>query len=191
MDVLNNDVQQHMEAIVAEWIELENLESNDLFVIGCSTSEVHGAHIGTSGSDEIAEVIFTELQVLKDRTNIRLAFQCCEHLNRAVIIEREVAEQFGLEIVSVIPVKTAGGSMATYAYHNIEDPVVVEGVQAKAGMDIGETMIGMQLKHVAIPLRFKQATIGNARVTGAITRPKLIGGARAQYEDVYINKTCK
>lgn len=172
-----------MNAIVSEWIENEYLHKGDLFVIGCSTSEVAGEQIGTSGSEDISEHIFKALQKLKEATGIHLIFQCCEHLNRALVIERETMQKIGhLEEVSVIPIPTAGGSMASYAFKHLKHPVVVETIQAHAGIDIGETMIGMHLKRVAVPLRFTQKEIGNARLTGAITRPKLIGGVRASYK---------
>ena len=147
-------------------------------VIGCSTSEVAGKHIGTDGSEEIAKVIYETLA----KKNVRLAFQCCEHLNRALVIERELAEEKNLEIVSAIPIRKAGGAMATYAYNEMKDPVLVEAIQADCGIDIGDTFIGMHLKRVAVPVRCETKQIGQAHVTLAITRPKLIGGVRATYE---------
>src|SRR5699024_458789 len=149
-----------------------------------STSEVVGEAIGTSGSEETAERIYVELRKLQKETGVHLLFQCCEHLNRALVMERETfnSNEVALEEVTAIPHPTAGGSMASYAYKQMKDPVLVEEVRADAGIDIGDTMIGMQLKHVVIPLRFKQQMIGNARITGARTRPKLIGGKRAKYD---------
>ncbi len=173
---------QDIREILAEWRESKILQPGDVFLVGCSTSEVAGERIGTSGSEEIAEMIFRELQFFKEQTGIHLAFQCCEHLNRAIVIEKEVMQKHNLSQVSVVPVRTAGGSMAAYAYKHLPDAVVVEHIQADAGMDVGETMIGMHLKHVAVPLRFKQRYIGRARVNQAMTRPKLIGGPRAKYE---------
>lgn len=184
-------IKVDLEKIVNEWVESDYLKPGNVFVIGCSTSEVSGKHIGTSGSEEVAEVIFNAMKDLKERTGVQLAFQCCEHLNRAICLERTTSNQLQLEEVSVIPVKTAGGSMATYAYNHFVDPVMVEGIQGDAGIDIGETMIGMQLRHVAVPLRFNQKNIGAARVNGARVRPKLIGGARANYENTRLNNSCK
>lgn len=184
-------IKQDLENIVSEWIDSGYLHENDVFVIGCSTSEVAGEHIGTHGSAEIAEAIFSAMSDLKEKTGVQLAFQCCEHLNRALCVEIETKEENHLEEVSVVPVKKAGGSMATYAYNHMENPVMVEHIQADAGIDIGETMIGMQLRHVAVPLRFKQRYIGEARTNGARVRPKLIGGARANYEDTRLNNSCK
>ncbi|MEI3604230.1 TIGR01440 family protein [Pseudogracilibacillus sp. SE30717A] len=176
-----NEVKKDLERITLEWLENDYLKPDNLFVVGCSTSEVAGKHIGTSGSEEIAEVIFYSLNRLAKEKGIHLAFQCCEHLNRALVIEKRVQENLNLEPVSVIPVPTAGGSMASFAYNHLGDAVVVEEIAAHAGMDIGDTMIGMHLKKVAVPLRFNQKTIGNAHVTAARTRPKLIGGSRAKY----------
>lgn len=179
---LKQTIQEHMDNVVQEWINLDVLKKADLFVVGCSTSEVAGEEIGTSGSEDVAKSIFNGLKKLQEKTDIHLVFQCCEHLNRALVIERETMETFQLEEVTVIPLPEAGGSMASYAYKQMNDPVVVETIKAHAGIDIGDTMIGMQLKPVAVPLRFKQNYIGNARLTGARTRPKLIGGARACYK---------
>lgn len=183
MEQLLKDVSRSMDAIVEEWIEKDYLQAGDLFVVGCSTSEVANKHIGTSGSEQVATRIFASLKKLEERTGIQLAFQCCEHLNRALVVEDKTAEEHGFTEVSVIPHRDAGGAMATHAYTQLNRPVVVEEVQARAGIDIGETMIGMHLKKVAVPLRMKQTHIGSARITGAFTRPKLIGGVRAVYGD--------
>lgn len=190
MTKLQQQVKDNMDFLVNEWITRDELNSGDFFVIGCSTSEVAGEHIGTSGSEELASLIFTSLVNLKEATNVNLVFQCCEHLNRALVMERDVFDGRFHEEVSVIPAPRAGGSMATYAYKNMNNPVVVENIQANAGIDIGETMIGMHVKHVAIPLRFSQKVIGKARVTGAKTRPKLIGGERAIYSHSKGNLHC-
>jgi len=180
---LIEQVKQDMDALGSEWIESDYLNKGDLFVVGCSTSEIAGKSIGTSGSEELAEQIFHSLKKLSDETGVRLVFQCCEHLNRALVMERDTMTTHQLEEVTVIPSRTAGGSMASYAYKHFKNAVVVENVNAHAGIDIGETMIGMQLKQVAVPLRFKQKSIGNAHLNGARTRPKLIGGERAVYKN--------
>lgn len=181
VDKMLNEVKKNIDHIVTEWLQTEYIKEGDLFVIGCSTSEVAGKQIGTSGSEEIAEVIFHSLKHLENEKKTHLAFQCCEHLNRTLVVEKNVQEKLQLEPVSVIPVPTAGGSMASYAYNHLNNAVVVEEIAANAGIDIGDTMIGMHLKKVAVPIRLKQKTIGNAHVTAARTRPKLIGGARAHY----------
>ena len=154
----------------------------EIFVVGCSTSEIAGKRIGTAGAFEIGEALYGPLKEFATKHKIYLAFQGCEHINRALTIEREAAEKFNLEPVSVIPVASAGGSMSAYAYKQMENPVVVEEIRAHAGIDIGQTLIGMHLKHVAVPLRTSIDKIGDAVVTIATTRPKLIGGERAVYK---------
>lgn len=185
MEKIIGQIKADLNALVAQCIDKQFLKRDDLFVIGCSTSEVAGKQIGTAGSEEIAALIFAALQKLQGETKIHLAFQCCEHLNRALVLERSVQKSLQLEEVSVIPIPQAGGSMAAYAYNHFSNPVVVESVQAAAGIDIGDTLIGMHLRQVAVPIRFQQKTIGQARVTAARTRPKLIGGERAQYKTLY------
>ncbi|MFB5662747.1 TIGR01440 family protein [Alteribacillus sp. HJP-4] len=157
------------------------LDQRHLLVVGASTSEVVGKKIGTTGSADAAAALFEELQVFSKETGVSLAFQGCEHINRALVIDRKTAEKKGLAEVSVIPHGKAGGAMVTHAYHHLEDPVIVEHVQADAGIDIGDTFIGMHLKHVAVPVRCEVTSIGEAHVTMARTRPKLIGGERATY----------
>jgi len=183
LENLIKQVKQNMDSLVTEWIESDYLNEGDLFVVGCSTSEIAGKSIGTSGSEELAAQVFESLKRLSFQTGVDLAFQCCEHLNRAIVVEKSTMKTNHLEEVTVIPSRTAGGSMASYAYKNFETAVVVEDIHADAGIDIGETMIGMQLKKVAVPLRFNQKSIGNAHLNGARTRPKLIGGERAVYKN--------
>lgn len=183
-------IKEETVKVLTEFQQQAKLGSNHILVIGCSTSEVAGAKIGTSGTAEAAEEIFTALQQFRSETGVSLAFQCCEHLNRAIVVERELAEKKGLEIVSVVPVRKAGGAMATYAFNHLEDPVVVEFIKADAGIDIGDTFIGMHLKHVAVPVRVSINQIGNAHVTMARTRPKLIGGERAVYVKSSENQSC-
>ena len=176
-----DSIKNELAALIEEWQASGYLKKSDVFVIGCSTSEVAGERIGTSGSEEIASHIYRAMDQLKEATGIRLAYQCCEHLNRALLVERETMVEHGYEQVAAVPAPKAGGSMASYAYKHFREPVLVEQIKADAGIDIGETMIGMHLKRVAIPLRFEQKLVGNARINGARTRPRLIGGERAVY----------
>ena len=164
-----------------EILDAARLEEGGLFVVGCSTSEVAGAGIGTFSSPELAEVVFGSIYQATQEAGVYLAAQCCEHLNRALILEKEAAVRYGYEIVSVIPQPKAGGAFATVAYKTFEEPVAVEQIRAGAGMDIGDTLIGMHLKAVAVPVRIRTKEIGDARVVCARTRPKLIGGERAVY----------
>ncbi|QHE63437.1 TIGR01440 family protein [Rossellomorea vietnamensis] len=175
-------LKDELQTILRDFSSQVPLKKGQVFVVGCSTSEVMGERIGTSGTIEVAEMIYDELKGWADSTGVSLAFQCCEHLNRALVLEREVAEKRGLDEVTVVPVRKAGGAMATKAYHSFDDPVMAEHIKADAGIDIGDTFIGMHLKHVAVPIRVSQKSLGEAHVTLAKTRPKLIGGTRAAYE---------
>ncbi len=168
-------------AVMEEMGEKANLKKGDNFVVGCSTSEVIGAKIGTNSSPEIAEVLFEALYDYAKEKGIYLAIQCCEHLNRAIIVEKEAVPM--AEYVNVVPQPKAGGSLATAAYKRFEKPVAVEEIKADAGIDIGFTLIGMHLKKVAVPVRLTQNTIGEAGVVAARTRPKFIGGVRAVYDE--------
>lgn len=166
-----------------ELIEEAKPEENDIFVVGCSTSEVGGAGIGTFSSPDLAEVVFGGIYQATQEAGLFLAAQCCEHLNRALILEKEAALMYGYEIVSVVPQPKAGGSFATAAYKAFEHPVAVEHIKASLGMDIGDTLIGMHLKDVAVPVRIRTKQIGDGHVVCARTRPKYIGGSRAIYEE--------
>ncbi|UXR70628.1 TIGR01440 family protein [Staphylococcus sp. IVB6246] len=167
---------------------LQELKSKSFFVegelcvIGCSTSEVQGDRIGTAGSLDIAQELYDALVDVQKETGVSFAFQGCEHINRALTIEREAYDPYTMELVSVVPDTHAGGSLATYAYLHMKDPVVVEFIRADKGIDIGQTLIGMHLKHVAAPVRCMVKQIGDAIVTVATSRPKKIGGERAKYQ---------
>lgn len=166
-----------------EILEAAKLKPNELFVVGCSTSEVGGAGIGTYSSPELAEVIFGGIYQATQEAGVFLVAQCCEHLNRALILEEAAALKYGYEVVNVVPQPKAGGSFATAAYKAFEQPVAVEHVRAHAGMDIGDTLIGMHLKDVAVPVRIRTSQIGDAHVVCARTRAKFIGGERAVYDE--------
>ena len=167
--------------LATELCAASKLDSGHIAVVGCSTSEITGKHIGTASNTEIGAAVFNALISVFSEHGVYLAAQCCEHLNRAIIIEREAAA--GWEIVNAVPAPNAGGAFAAAAYAGLRDPVAVEKIQADAGLDIGGTLIGMHLKPVAIPLRLAVLKIGEATVTAARTRPKLIGGARAEYDE--------
>jgi uncharacterized protein (TIGR01440 family) len=184
-------LKEQLQTALSDFQEQAFLKEGSIFVVGCSTSEIIGSRIGTSGTMEVAEIVFKELLSFQNSTGIALAFQCCEHLNRALVVERETALKHGFEQVEVLPVRSAGGALPTYAYHNLKDPVIVEFIKADAGMDIGDTFIGMHLKHVAVPIRTSVKQIGHAHVTMANTRPKLIGGARAVYAVKQESFTCQ
>ena len=167
-------------AVIEELVASADLGRGSILVVGCSTSEVVGAKIGTNSDPDTALEIYEGISSVLNKKGIYMAVQCCEHLNRAIVIERE-AVPFG-EYVNVIPQKKAGGSLATVAYSSFKSPVVVEEIKADAGIDIGLTLIGMHLKKVAVPVRLSTNKIGNALFTCARTRPKFIGGERAVYD---------
>ncbi len=178
---MSESIYEQTQAVIAELCEKAKLKAGNIVVVGCSTSEVVGAKIGTNSSPEVAGEIFNALNDYTKSKGIFLAIQCCEHLNRAIITERE-AVPFS-EIVNVVPQPKAGGSLATKAYAGFEAPVAIEEIKADAGIDIGFTMIGMHLKKVAVPLRLENNTIGDAMVLAARTRPKFVGGVRAIYDE--------
>ncbi|NLV85843.1 MAG: TIGR01440 family protein [Clostridiales bacterium] len=170
------------ERLIIELLNEAKPKKGDVIVIGCSTSEIVGEKIGQGSAPETAQAVLDGIVPHLSEKGLYLAAQCCEHLNRALVVERQLAENLGLEIVFAVPKPKAGGSFAAAAYESMAEPVLVEHIKAAAGMDIGETLIGMHLRDVAVPLRLSVKTLGQARVTAARTRPKLIGGARAQYE---------
>lgn len=169
-------------AIAEELVAVAGLKQGQVLVVGCSSSEVTGNKIGKASVPSVADAILDGmLPVLEDR-GIYLAAQCCEHLNRAVIIEAELAEKMGLDPVCVVPVPKAGGSFAAACFKRFSSPVAVEHIRAHAGLDIGGTLIGMHLREVAVPVRLSVRTLGEAPIICARTRPKYIGGERAVYE---------
>ncbi len=178
-----DNLKEELRAAASELIERAGLTEGSVVVVGCSTSEVLGSRIGTASAPETGkEIAETLLEVFSAR-GIFLAAQCCEHLNRALILERAALAAAGCrDIVNVVPQPKAGGSFATAVYGALKDPVAVEEIRADAGLDIGGTLIGMHLKPVAVPLRLAQNHIGEAILLAARTRPKFIGGARAVYD---------
>lgn len=165
-----------------ELLEVSGLQPGEILVVGCSSSEAAGRKIGTDSRPEVAKAIFDGIYKETHDKGVYLAAQCCEHLNRAIILERTAVRAYGLDPVNVVPQPKAGGSFATAAYQTFEEPTAVEHIQAKAGMDIGDTLIGMHLAPVAVPVRLSLDRIGEAHLTCARTRPKFIGGERACYD---------
>ena len=182
------DIQRETSQIVEDVLEKANLKQGSIFVLGLSSSEVIGGQIGKESSQEIGEIIVKTILDILEEKGIHLAVQGCEHVNRALVVEREVAIKHQLEIVSVLPTLHAGGSGQLAAFRYMKDPVEVEFIRADAGLDIGDTAIGMHIKHVQVPIRPVLRDIGLAHVTALASRPKLIGGARAQYPIDHIRK---
>lgn len=175
------EIKNATDTIFDELLDTLNLKQGDIFVVGCTSSEILGSKIGKGSSYEAAKIVFDAIYPRLKEKGIYLAAQCCEHLNRALVIEEACALKYGYEPVSVIPQPKAGGSFATLTYENMEKPVVVEHIRAHAGIDIGGTLIGMHLKEVAVPIRLSLSKIGEANIICAYTRPKFIGGIRAVY----------
>lgn len=168
--------------ITHEVLARAQLKAGDIFVLGCSTSEIAGGVIGKNSSQEIGEwVVETLLAILSER-QIFLAVQGCEHLNRALVVERAAQERYNLEEVAVVPQLHAGGACSVAAFRYFNEPVEVEHLVAKAGIDLGDTSIGMHIKHVQVPIRPSIRELGGAHVTALYSRPKYIGGPRAKYE---------
>ena len=169
-----------------ELLAAAHLRAGDIFVVGCSSSEIVGGHIGKDSSMEAAAAVLAGVLPVLKAQGVYLAAQCCEHLNRALILETEAAEKYGYEPVNVMPQPKAGGSFATAAWQAFADPVAVEHIAAHAGMDIGDTLIGMHLKDVAVPVRLSIRQIGEAHLVCARTRRKFVGGVRAVYDERYL-----
>ncbi len=175
------DIKTQVKNAVAELIDTAKLKKGDILVVGCSTSEVIGSKIGSNSSPDTAEELFSGIYEAVSEKGVYVAIQCCEHLNRCIITERD-AVPF-CDIVNVIPQPKAGGSLATVAYNTFKNPVAIEKVRADAGLDIGGTLIGMHLKEVAVPVRLSMSKIGEANIIAARVRPKFVGGIRAIYNE--------
>jgi uncharacterized protein (TIGR01440 family) len=178
-------IQKQAESAVRELLEVSKLRPGDLLVIGCSSSEIMGERIGKGSSMEAAQAVYDGIAPVLEQQGILLAVQCCEHLNRALITDRETMEKYGLEQVNVIPQPKAGGSFATTFYKDLKEPVAVENLKAgaDAGIDIGGVLIGMHIKPVVVPLKITNKKIGEAIVIAARRRPKFVGGVRAVYDE--------
>ena len=178
------EITKQANTVVTELLEQAKMKPGSLLVIGCSSSEMVGQRIGKGSSMEAAHAAFGAIWPVLQEKGIQLAVQCCEHLNRSLIMERSVAEARGYEIVNVMPQPHAGGSFAVTAWNTFADPVAVETIVADAGLDIGDTLIGMHLRRVAVPLRLSIKQIGEAHILCARTRPKYVGGPRAIYQEM-------
>ena len=171
---------------VTEILEKANLAPGSIFVVGCSSSEILGDQIGTATNLDSANAVFDGIVPVLEENGIFMAAQCCEHLNRALVVERETMEKYGFEQVNAIPQPNhAGGAFATVCYQRFKNPVLVESINARAdaGIDIGGTMIGMHLHSVVVPMRISLRKIGAAPIICARHRPKYVGGQRAIYDE--------
>ena len=178
-----DEIKGQAQAILKELMDVAKLQPGDILVVGCSSSEITGYKIGSHSSEEVGKAVFEALHSALKGTGIYLAAQCCEHLNRALILEMEAARAHRYPLVNVVPQLKAGGSFATAAYHGFSSPAAVEHIEAQAGIDIGDTLIGMHMGRVAVPVRTSIKSIGEAHVVCARVRPKYIGGPRAAYDE--------
>lgn len=175
------DIRTQAKNAVMELVDTAKLKKGDILVVGCSTSEVIGSKIGSNSSPDTAKELFSGIYEAVNEKGVYVAIQCCEHLNRCIITEREAVPYS--DIVNVIPQPKAGGSLATVAYNTFKNPVAIEKIRADAGLDIGGTLIGMHLKEVAVPVRLSMSKIGEANIIAARVRPKFVGGIRAVYDE--------
>lgn len=178
-EAIVEQIEKEAAAAAKQLLDASNLQKGQIVIVGCSSSEVVGRKVGSHSTPEVGIAIYKGLQSVFGKKGIYIAAQCCEHLNRAVVVERDAVPY--ADIVNVVPQAKAGGSFATACYNSFKSPVVLESIKADAGLDIGLTLIGMHLKAVAVPLRLEQNRIGDAIVTAARVRPKFIGGDRAAY----------
>ena len=183
--MLTDDIYTQTKQAIDELLKAERdgLRPVKLLVIGGSSSEIAGGVIGHNSTYELGEAVSRAALDMAVARSFDVAFQCCEHLNRALVMERTAAEARGYEIVCVVPQPKAGGSLATSAWRAMKDPVAVLEISADAGLDVGQTLIGMHLRRVAVPVRLSFDRIGQARITAARTRPMLVGGERARYTE--------
>lgn len=182
-------IRKQAQRAVAELCDAAHLRPGALFVVGCSSSEVIGERIGTHTSMDVAGALYEGIaSELKER-GVFLAAQCCEHLNRALVVERTVLERYDLEQVNAIPQPNhAGGAFASVTWNRMADPVLVESLSARAdaGIDIGGTLIGMHIHPVVVPVRISIDRIGEASILCARRRPKYVGGQRAIYDEALL-----
>lgn len=181
LDRFLQDISEIWEKVLGDFFLQANLRPHQILVLGCSTSEVLGQTIGQGSSLEVAEALLPPLLQRVRQNDLFLAVQGCEHINRALVVEEACVEYYRLEAVTVLPALHAGGAMTVKAWEQFKAPVMVQQIQGHAGIDIGDTFIGMHLKPVAVPIRLRIKSIGQAHLTMARTRPRLIGGKRAAY----------
>lgn len=182
--MMNTNLENEAYELVCELLEIAKAQAGDILVVGCSSSEIMGGCIGKDSNVDTGKLVADGIMRAVDKYGVHLAAQCCEHLNRAIVIEADVAKANRLQPVCVIPQPKAGGSFGTAVYKSMKNPVMVEEVEADMGIDIGQTLIGMHLKKVPVPVRLAKNKLGGAYITAAKTRGKLIGGTRAIYEEV-------
>ncbi len=175
------NISSQVQQALTEMLEVPVLERGQILVVGCSTSEIKGHQIGSAGDLEIAAMVLHPILDVSKEIGFRVAIQCCEHLNRALVVEQSLARELDLPLATVIPTPSAGGAMGALAMEHLDSPVVCEDIKAHAGLDIGHTLVGMHIRPVAVPLRLSVSRVGQACLVAAASRPRLIGGERSQY----------
>lgn len=183
MEINRNEITEVWEKVLDGFFLQASLRPKQILILGCSTSEVLGQHIGKGTNTDVAEMLLPPLLERVKQIGVYLAVQGCEHINRSLVVEEECVEQYGLEPVTVMPGLKAGGAMAVKAWQSFERPIMVESIRGHAGIDVGDTFIGMHLRPVVVPIRLPIKEIGQAHLTMARTRPRLIGGSRACYPE--------
>jgi uncharacterized protein (TIGR01440 family) len=173
-----------VEKAIRELIEIVEPDSGEIFILGGSTSEIQGKEIGSATDLKLGKKIIEVIMEIMAEYELYLAVQGCEHINRSLVIEKKCQLLNHFSEVNVIPQRHAGGAFATEAFELFDEPVTVENMEADLGIDIGDALIGMHLKNVAVPVRLTIKEIGEAHLTAARTRLKLVGGVRAKYRDL-------
>lgn len=181
-EALLEEIRLTLRQAVDALAEAGHIQPGGLIVLGCSTSEVAGARIGKGSVPELGKVIARAMLEACQAHGLEAAFQCCEHLNRAVVMEQRVLKELRLTQVRAIPQPKAGGSVPAAAWKLLDQPALAMAVQADAAIDIGDTLVGMHIRPVAVPLRLDVNHVGHANLVMAYSRLPYIGGSRAVYE---------
>ena len=179
---LKQEIFAALTAAVDALVEAGGIQPGGMIVLGCSTSEVAGARIGKGSVPELGDVIAEAMLTACGKHGLYAAFQCCEHLNRAIVMEQAALMARGLMQVKAIPQPKAGGSVPAAAWKRLTAPVLTPFVQADAAIDVGDTLVGMHIRPVAVPLRIDTDKVGHANLVMAYSRLPYIGGSRAVYE---------
>ena len=186
--MITEEILTEVETAIRELIDIVKPEPGSIFLLGGSTSEIQGKEIGSATDLKLGKKIIKRVIKIMDESELYLAVQGCEHINRSLVIEKKCQLLYHFPEVNVIPQRHAGGAFSTEAFELFKNPVTVESMEADLGIDIGDALIGMHLKNIAVPVRLSIKEIGEAHLTAAMTRLKLVGGVRAKYRDSKIKK---
>ena len=181
-EALKLEISRGLDAAVEALKDAGDIAPGGVIVLGCSTSEVAGARIGKGSVPELGEVIARAMLDACSKRGLYAAFQCCEHLNRAIVLDERVLRDLRLTQVRAVPQPKAGGSVPAAAWKLLDAPALAVSIQADAAIDVGDTLVGMHVRPVAVPLRIEDGKVGHANLVMAYSRLPYIGGARAVYE---------